>query len=60
MGQPDWADHDVSDPGVTLLDLFAFLGERLDFRSPNGRRRLLIVALAAAATLILWRRRDGD
>ena len=24
---PEWADHDVSDPGVTLLELFAFLAE---------------------------------
>jgi hypothetical protein len=26
---PEWADHDVSDPGVTLLELFAFLAENL-------------------------------
>ena len=26
---PEWADHDVSDPGVTLLELFAFLAEDL-------------------------------
>jgi hypothetical protein len=26
---PEWADHDVSDPGVTLLELLAFLAEDL-------------------------------
>jgi hypothetical protein len=28
---PEWADHDVSDPGVTLLELFAFLAENLPY-----------------------------
>ena len=28
---PEWADHDVSDPGVTLLELFAFLAENLSY-----------------------------
>ena len=26
---PEWTDHDVSDPGVTLLELFAFLADDL-------------------------------
>jgi hypothetical protein len=29
---PEWTDHNASDPGVTLLELFAFLGEHLLFR----------------------------
>jgi predicted phage baseplate assembly protein len=29
---PEWTDHNESDPGVTLLELFAFLGENLLFR----------------------------
>jgi hypothetical protein len=29
---PEWTDHNPSDPGVTLLELFAFLGENLLFR----------------------------
>ena len=36
---PEWADHDVSDPGVTLLELFAFLAEglsSLEQRRPDG------------------------
>jgi hypothetical protein len=31
---PEWTDHDVSDPGVTLLELFAFLATT----SPLGKR----------------------
>ncbi len=29
---PEWTDHNASDPGVALLELFAFLGENLLFR----------------------------
>ncbi len=29
---PEWTDHNASDPGVTLLELMAFLGENLLFR----------------------------
>lgn len=29
---PEWTDRSVSDPGITLLELFAFLGENLLFR----------------------------
>jgi hypothetical protein len=29
---PEWSDHGPSDPGVTLLELLAFLGENLLFR----------------------------
>jgi hypothetical protein len=29
---PEWTDHNPSDPGVTLIELFAFLGENLLFR----------------------------
>jgi len=28
----DWTDHNPSDPGVTLIELFAFLGENLLYR----------------------------
>ncbi len=28
----EWTDHNASDPGITLLELFAFLGENLLFR----------------------------
>jgi hypothetical protein len=29
---PEWSDRNASDPGITLLELFAFLGENLLFR----------------------------
>ncbi|HKP75259.1 MAG TPA: putative baseplate assembly protein, partial [Longimicrobiaceae bacterium] len=29
---PEWTDHNASDPGITLLELFAYLGETLLFR----------------------------
>jgi predicted phage baseplate assembly protein len=29
---PDWTDHNVSDPGITLLELFAWLTEQYIFR----------------------------
>lgn len=29
---PEWTDHNASDPGVALLELFAFLGENLLYR----------------------------
>lgn len=29
---PEWTDHNPSDPGIALLELFAFLGENLLFR----------------------------
>jgi hypothetical protein len=29
---PEWTDYNPSDPGVTLIELFAFLGENLLFR----------------------------
>ncbi len=29
---PEWTDHNVSDPGVTLIELFAYMAEQLIFR----------------------------
>src|SRR4030095_5112157 len=29
---PEWTDHNPSDPGITLLELFAFLGENVLYR----------------------------
>jgi predicted phage baseplate assembly protein len=29
---PEWTDHNTSDPGIALLELFAYLGESLLFR----------------------------
>src|SRR4051794_7721330 len=53
---PEWTDHEASDPGVTLIELFAFLGENLLFRFnqiPESTKlqflRLLDVPLRPAA-----------
>src|SRR4051794_646037 len=29
---PEWTDFNASDPGITLIELFSFLGENLLFR----------------------------
>ena len=29
---PEWTEHNVSDPGITLIELFSFLGENVLFR----------------------------
>ena len=44
--QPRWTDHDVSDPGITLLEALAY--------------GLGLLAVAGAATALVRRRhRDG-
>src|SRR5436190_3572938 len=52
---PEWTDHNASDPGITLMELFAHLGEALLFRFnqiPETTKlaflRLLDVPLRAA------------
>jgi Baseplate J-like protein len=53
---PEWTDHNPSDPGITLIELFAFLAENLLFRFnqiPEATKleflRLLDVPLRPAA-----------
>ena len=61
---PGWTDHADSDPGVTLLQLFAFLAENLLYRS-NQRpdreyfdgRRLEPRDLASERCYLLRRKR---
>jgi len=42
---PEWTDHNQSDPGVTLVELFAWIAEDLRYRlaltAPEGLRRFL-------------------
>jgi hypothetical protein len=59
VAQPEWTEHDVSDPGITLLQAFPFLGEQLDFRNPQGRRRLMLLGIGAVGLFWLLRRGDG-
>jgi hypothetical protein len=59
---PEWTDRNESDPGITLIDLFAFVAESLLWhiderkRQRRRRRRLAFLAVATAAVgVCLWR-----
>ncbi|AWB22781.1 putative baseplate assembly protein [Methylobacterium currus] len=50
---PDWTDHNAHDPGVTLIELFAFVTERQIYRVnrvPEARKRRML-GLAGLAPL---------
>src|SRR5437764_11637203 len=61
---PEWTDFNASDPGITLVELFAFLGENVLFRFnqvPESTKleflRLLQIPLrpaAAARTVVAF------
>jgi hypothetical protein len=60
-GSPEWTDFNESDPSVTLIDLFTFLGETLlwliDEQERRRRRRHRVALLAvgsAGVGLLLW------
>ena len=56
MTNPEWTEFDESDPGITLVELFAFLAESLLWqlderqrrRRRDRRRRLALVVVGAA------------
>ena len=48
---PAWTDHNDADPGVTLLELFAWLTENLLYRVDDIPERGRTAALRAAAAL---------
>lgn len=62
---PEWTDHNVSDPGVTLVELFAGMIEMMIFRlnqvpEKNYRKYLELIGIslqppAAAGTTLLFR-----
>ena len=66
MRGPRWTDHDVSDPGVTLLDLFGYLADAVDRYAQRtadearlrSRRRFLAVGAVIALGLLWWSRRE--
>jgi hypothetical protein len=57
---PRWTRHDVSDPGITLLGLLAFLGDALsDYqdavaRERRARTRRVLVSLIAVLVAGAW------
>ena len=47
---PDWTDHNLSDPGMTLIDLFAWLAEAMIYRLnriPQGSEARFLELLGA-------------
>ena len=42
---PEWTDHNVSDPGVTLIETFAFMTDELLYRLNRVPDRLYITFL---------------
>jgi hypothetical protein len=58
MHSPEWLDFNRSDPGVTLIELFAFLGENLLYRQDRRRPTWVQIALSLTvltATMVAWR-----
>ena len=51
---PEWTDANHHDPGVTLLELFAFLDESLTYRAGHAAR------LAAAALALVVDKRPAQ
>lgn len=62
---PEWTDHNVSDPGVTLIETFAFITDTLLYRLNRVPDRLyvkfldliglqLLVPTAATAPVTFW------
>jgi len=62
VDSPGWTDFNESDPGVTVVELFAFLAdtllwhldERQRKRRRRHRRRAALVVGSAGIGLVLW------
>jgi len=55
---PEWTDFNESDPGVTLVELFAFLADtvlwQLDAQKRRRRRQRVALLLLGTAGLAIW------
>lgn len=62
---PEWTDHNVSDPGVTLIEAFAFMTDELFYRLNRVPDKLYVAFLdligttlfpptAATADVVMW------
>jgi hypothetical protein len=69
LGRTDWTDFNVSDPGITLLELFAFLAEQLqssiersaaEERRRSLRRRALVLGAISCALVLAWWKTGED
>ena len=50
---PEWTDHNASDPGITLIQLFAYLAEQIGYRLnrvPEKNHVELLKPLGVAVT----------
>src|SRR3954465_9371587 len=68
---PEWTDHNVSDPGVTLIETFAFMTDQLLFRLNQVPDRMyikflemiglrLLAATPAKAPVTFWLCAPGE
>ena len=64
---PKWSDPTDHDPGVTLLELFAYAGDMLSYYQDRiaeeqrlRTRRFVVLTLGVLLTLFFWRRRNPD
>jgi hypothetical protein len=63
---PAWTDFNRSDPGVTLLELLAYLADALASyqdaiaAEQRLRRRFALAVGMLALALLVWWRKDGD
>jgi hypothetical protein len=63
---PEWTNFQASDVGITLLELFAFVGEALVYTERDRRRRrrrrlaALVGGAAGAGAAVWWIRRPAS
>src|SRR5205807_2904876 len=50
---PEWTDHNVSDPGVTLIETFAFMTDQLLYRLNRVPDRLYVTFLVLIGVRLL-------
>jgi hypothetical protein len=50
MATPEWTEHNDSDPGVTLVELHAFLGESLLYRTDGAHGQVNGLAVQTEGT----------
>ena len=60
MSRPNWPDANRHDPGIALIELFAYVGDLLSYqqdqiaREEYLRTRRRVAFAVAAGALLLW------
>ena len=58
---PEWTDHNVSDPGITLIETFAYVVDQVLYRAqPRPRAQLRDVPRADGRGAVRARRRRAS